>query len=40
MKGTAPRYDSLQLDEDSRNKLLRSTKNRAEKFDDNGYDEK
>ena len=30
MKGTAPRYDSLQLDEDSRNKLLRSIKNRAE----------
>ena len=30
MKGTAPRYDSLKLDEDSRNQLSRSTKNRAE----------
>ncbi len=30
MKGTAPRYDSLQLDENSRNNLLRSEKNRAE----------
>ena len=30
MKGTAPRYDSIKLDEDSRNQLSRSTKNRAE----------
>ena len=30
MKGTAPHYDSLQLDEDSRNKLLKINKNRAE----------
>ena len=30
MKGTAPRYDSLKLDEDSRDQLLSSKKNRAE----------